>query len=207
MLRAFCLQKTSCEPNILFHTWYQQIVTLDSISLRHKAPSACGQEEDDDSSTDSCKYTGLVFRLWPKPATNPFLWASWLRDHFTQAHRWLSFSMPCSKVQTGLTALTLNHYCSQESPDLCIYLTLTTGSLLKCTRKAILLSITHIFWVSHSNHFAYFALLATVLGRSAYSVPKTLELNCTLLVRQSPSAKRRLKIAKQLHGYVGKPQI
>lgn len=50
-LEVISEEKTSCEPNIFLHTWYQQILTLDSISLPRKAPSACGGEEGDDRST------------------------------------------------------------------------------------------------------------------------------------------------------------
>lgn len=61
-------EKTSCEANVLLHlTWYQQILTLERISLQHRAPRDCGREEGDDNSTillkDSCKYTGWVFKL------------------------------------------------------------------------------------------------------------------------------------------------
>lgn len=50
-LKVISEEKTSCEPNVLLHTWYQKVLTLDSISLQHEAPSACGREGRDDSST------------------------------------------------------------------------------------------------------------------------------------------------------------
>lgn len=50
-LEVISEEKTSCEPNGLLHTQYQQILTLDSISLQHIAPSAHGGEEGDDSNT------------------------------------------------------------------------------------------------------------------------------------------------------------
>lgn len=52
--------------------------------------------------------------------------------------------------------------------------------------------------VSHAIHLACFSLLDTVLGKATYSVLKMLQLNFTRLTRQSPSVKRKLKIAKQL---------
>ena len=50
-LKVISEENTSCEPNLLLHASYQQILTLDRTSLQHRAPSACGGEDGDDSST------------------------------------------------------------------------------------------------------------------------------------------------------------
>lgn len=65
--KAVSEEKTSCEANVLLHlTCYQQILTLDRMSLQQRAPRDCGREGDDNSTIllkDSCKYRGWVFKL------------------------------------------------------------------------------------------------------------------------------------------------
>lgn len=146
-LKVISEKKTSCEPNLLLHTWYQQILTPDRISLQHTASRACGKEKRWQQNIllkHACKYTGWVGRFPTRRLNLIQTRLFGLPDLQTVSLKCMDESLNAWLESAGETAFILNHYCNQEIPDFHICLKLDRF-FMKCIRKVILLSTTRDF--------------------------------------------------------------
>lgn len=176
---------------------YQQILTLDRISLQHRAPRDCGREEGGDNSTillkDSCKYTvGWVFKLGRLICELKLL----------QVHSFGQGVLQCPVRKCRWNWFHIKSLLLGGNSRLPYRSSTFNKFLTKYIRKVILLKENNPalsclqLLETHSSQVTQFTALDTVLGRAANPVLKMLHLNFTQLARQSPSVKRRLKIAK-----------